>query len=159
MFQSKMGNTDLIQGKRGTQQYFHRPHMRNSSGRRRVEHTGRGRPAACGPRWRFPRWFQVPWLVLDLREKLKSSKCLLSVSKISYKMHLGSCLIKYNIQYLRIKTYKVFFAVVNFDGLKTGLRWGSERQELRIVFFLLCLLLVGGDIFLNYEIEKILKAV
>ena len=44
-------------------------------------------------------------------------------------MHLGSCL-KDNIQYLRIKTYKVFFAVVNFDGLKTGLRWGSERQEL-----------------------------
>ena len=73
-------------------------------------------------------------------------------------MHLGSCNIKYNIQYLRIKTYKVFFAVVNFDGLKTGLRWGSERQELNIVFFW-CLHMEGDDIFLNYEIEKILKAV
>ena len=130
-----LSNTDLIQGKRGTQQYFHRPHTRNSSGRRRAEHTDRGQPVACGPRWMFPRWFQVPWLVLDLREKLKSYKCLQSLWTISYRMHLGSCLIKYNIQYLRIKTYKVFFAVVNFDGLKTGLRWGSERPELRIVCF------------------------
>ena len=67
---------------------------------------------------------------------LNHSNVILSLWTISYRMHLGSCLIKYNIQYLRIKTYKVFFAVVNFDGLKTGLRWGSERQELGIVFFL-----------------------
>ena len=76
-----------------------------------------------------------PMIGAGSEREIKPSKYLLSVSKISYKMHLRSCLIKYNLQYLRIKTYKVFFAVVNFDGLKTGLRWGSERQELRIVCF------------------------
>ena len=81
-----MGTTDLIQGKRGTQQYFHRPHTRNSSGRRKVEHTGRGQPGACDPRWRFPRWFQVPWLVLDLREKLKSSKCLNNILSNAFRI-------------------------------------------------------------------------
>ena len=78
-----------------------------------------------------------PMIGAGSEREIKYSKYLLPVSKISYKMHLRSCLIKYNIHYLRIKTYKVFFAVVNFDGLKTGLRWGSERQELGIGFVVL----------------------
>ena len=34
-----------------------------------------------------------------------------------------------------LQTYKVFFAVVNCDGLKRGLRWGSETYKMVIVFF------------------------
>ena len=33
-----------------------------------------------------------------------------------------------------LQTYKVFFAVVNCDGLKRGLRWGSETYKVVIVF-------------------------
>ena len=121
MFHSKMGNTDLIQGKRGTQQYFHRPHMRNSSGRRRVEHTGRGQPGACGPRWRFPRWFQVPWLVLDLREKLKSSKCLNNILSNAFRILL------YRIQHS-------IFEDKNLQGIfcRGKLRWAKDGSAMGI---------------------------
>ena len=47
-----------------------------------------------------------------------------------------------------LQTYKVFFAVVNCDGLKRGLRWGSETYKMVIIFsgFQDCLHLEGGDV-------------
>ena len=72
---------DLILGRKGSRQCFHLPRRHSSASRRREARKGPGLLAACGPRWMSPRSFQVPWLVLDLRngkKNLNPRKCILS---------------------------------------------------------------------------------
>ena len=127
---------DLIPRRRGSRQCFRLLRMHNSAGRQRAARKGPGPLAACGPRWMSPRSFQVPWLVLDLQDgkNLNPPNVFCPSRQNSFQLQCIFLLTKL-VSYIAIytgfiengsQTYKVFFAVVNCDGLKRGLRWGSE---------------------------------